>query len=101
MKPVNIHQYKGSFFKVLDKTPLSQIGTMTIEKGGDSGPEEIHDGDQIVYVVEGEAEVEINKKKEIMKKGDIVTIPKGSQHHIYNSGESQLFFLTIYTPPQY
>lgn len=101
MKIENINKFKGDFFKVLGQTDLSQIAVMTIEPGKDSGPEEIHSGDQIVYIVEGTAKVEINKEVSEMKKGDVAIIPKGAQHHIYNSGNEDLFFLTMYSPPQY
>ncbi|MCH7597808.1 cupin domain-containing protein [Patescibacteria group bacterium] len=97
----NIHKLKGIFFKIVDETPLSQVGVMTISPGKDSGPEEVHSGDQFVYIIEGEAEVEINKEKAIMKTGDAVIIRSGQQHHIYNKSDSELFFLTVYTPPQY
>ena len=101
MQIQNINNFKGDFFKILSETQLSQVGVMTIAPGKDSGPEEVHSGDQLVYIVEGEAEVEVNKEKAVMKAGDVVIIPKGAQHHIYNSGDEPLFFLTVYTPPQY
>jgi len=97
----NILSSKGVFFKILADTPLSQVGVMTLAPGADSGPEEIHTGDQIIYIIEGEASVEVNKEKMTMKVGDITIISKGAQHHIYNAGSSDLFFLTMYAPPQY
>lgn len=101
MKPISIKDFKGNFFKILAETPLSQIGVMTITPGSDSGPEEVHNGDQIVYVIEGEAKVEIDSEKFALDAGAIITVPAKIRHHIYNSGKSDLFFLTIYTPPAY
>jgi len=101
MKPVDTTKHKGTFFKILQQTDKSQICVMTIRPKNDSGPEEVHDGDQIVYIVEGEADVKIKKEKYQLKTGDIVTIPTGNKHHIYNSGAKDLFFLTMYAPPQY
>jgi len=101
MKIRNIYREKGKFFKVLEQTDKSQIAVMTILPGADSGPEEIHDGDQIVFIVEGQASVEVNKEKSLMREGDTAIIPKGAQHHIYNYGQEPLFFLTMYSPPQY
>ena len=101
MKIINVNNFKGDFFKILSETSLSQVGVMTIAPGGDSGPEDIHDGDQIIYIIEGEAEIEINKNKARVKVGDVVIIPKGAQHHIYNIGGAKLFFLTICAPPAY
>lgn len=101
MRPANIKQFKGTFFKILQQTPLSQVGVMTIKAGEDSGPEELHEGDQIVYVIEGEARVRIAKEEFHLTEGMIVTVPAKTDHHVYNPGRSDLFFLTIYTPPAY
>jgi len=51
--------YRGRFFEVLQQTERSQTAVMTIAPGEDGGPEEEHAGDQVVYVVEGEALVRI------------------------------------------
>lgn len=101
MNPIDIQQFKGHFFRILQQTPLSQIGVMTIKPQGDSGPEDIHEGDQIVYVIEGEAEVQVAEQKLQLKAGMIATVPAKTRHHIYNVGRSDLFFLTNYTPPAY
>jgi mannose-6-phosphate isomerase-like protein (cupin superfamily) len=55
MEPVDIFAHKGGFFRVLQRTSRSQAAVMTIAPGGDAGPEEEHSGDQIIYIVEGEA----------------------------------------------
>jgi mannose-6-phosphate isomerase-like protein (cupin superfamily) len=52
---VEIGRFRGRFFEVLQETERSQTAVMTIEPGEDAGPEETHAGDQVVYVVEGEA----------------------------------------------
>ena len=47
--------YRGRFFEVLQETERTQTAVMTIAPGQDGGPEETHAGDQVVFVVEGEA----------------------------------------------
>ncbi|MDA2922039.1 cupin domain-containing protein [Patescibacteria group bacterium AH-259-L07] len=101
MEPIDIKQSKGNFFRILSQTPRSQLGVMTIKSGGDSGTEDIHPGDQIIYIIEGEADVEINKETCHVREGMALTIPEKAQHHIYNTGRTDLFFLTIYAPPAY
>jgi quercetin dioxygenase-like cupin family protein len=101
MQLLNIKKSKGEFFKILAETPLSQVGVMTIKPGGDSGPEDIHSGDQIIYIIEGEAEVETDGEKHNLTEGMAGIIPAKAKHHIYNNGTKELFFLTIYTPPAY
>lgn len=101
MKIYNINKQKGNFFKVLGKTEYSQIATMTIEPGSDSGPENIHPGDQVVYVIEGEMNLTINDKPYNLSAGQLIQIPPQAHHQIKNKGEQDLFFLNIYTPPAY
>lgn len=96
-----ISKEKGKFFEVLGQTPRSQLAVMTIGAGRDSGPEETHEGDQIVYVIEGEADIAIAGEEGKLRAGDAAIIPAGARHHIWNNGESDLFFLNIYTPPEY
>lgn len=92
---------QGRFFEILETTARSQVGVMTIPPGGDSGPEEIHGGDQIVYVIEGEADVVVGREREKVSAGELVIIPARARHHIYNRGREPLFFLTLYAPPAY
>lgn len=101
MNIISTRDFKGNFFSVLETTDKSQVAVMTIAPGKDSGPEETHSGDQIVYVIEGEARITIDNEEGKAKKGDLVVIPAGAAHHIYNDGKDDLFFLTLYTPPQY
>ena len=101
MKIVSVNDFKGNFFSVLETTDKSQVCVMTIGPGKDSGPEETHSGDQIVYVIEGEARITVDNEEGHGKKGDIIVIPTGVRHHIYNDGKEDLFFLTLYAPPQY
>ena len=101
MDVVSAHHARGEFFKILAQTDKSQVGVMTIAPKGDSGPEEIHTGDQIVYIIDGEARVAVHGEELRMTKGDVAIIPKGARHHIYNDADTELFFLTVYTPPQY
>ena len=101
---MNIHKikyFKGEFFKVLETTEKSQVGVMTIEPGADSGPEEIHKGDQIIYVMEGIADIEVGNEKAKLLSGEMLIIPALSRHHIYNRSNIQLLFITIYAPPEY
>lgn len=97
----DVKKEKGKFFEILATTPQSQVGVMTIKPGEDSGPEDAHPGDQIVYIIEGEAEIETEGEKVRLAGGMAGIIPAKAPHHIYNRGTEDLFFLTIYTPPAY
>jgi mannose-6-phosphate isomerase-like protein (cupin superfamily) len=101
MDVVDTRRHRGEFFTILQETEHSQTAVMTIAPGADAGPEEHHDGDQIVYIVEGEAIVRIDGIEHRAGAGALVMIPAGARHHVRNPGLAPLFFVTVYTPPEY
>ena len=90
MDVVDALAHRGRFFRVLQQTERSQTAVMTIAPGEDGGPEEEHAGDQIVYVVEGEAIVRIGDKEHRAAAGSLVMIPARTAHHVKNSGRRPL-----------
>jgi mannose-6-phosphate isomerase-like protein (cupin superfamily) len=98
---VDIPRHKGRFFEVLHETSRTQTAVMTIGPGRDGGPEETHAGDQIVYVIEGEAILTIEGEAHSARAGACAVIPAGARHHVENPGGAPLFFLTVYAPPAY
>ena len=97
----SLASHRGAFFRVLQQTARSQAAVMTIAAGADGGPEEEHGGDQIIYLIEGEAIVRIDAHEHHARAGTLITIPAGARHHVRNPGSSPLFFLTVYAPPEY
>jgi mannose-6-phosphate isomerase-like protein (cupin superfamily) len=93
--------HRGQYFRVLQQTERSQTAVMTIGPGEDAGPEEEHAGDQILYVVEGEAIVRIAGREHRAAAGSLVIIPARTSHHVANPGRTPLFFVTVYAPPAY
>ena len=98
---IDVGRHRGKFFAVLEQTKQSQIAVMTVGPGEDAGPEETHPGDQIVYVVDGEAAVKLGETEHAAGPGQCLVIPAGSRHHVRNPGRVPLFFLTVYAPPVY
>jgi mannose-6-phosphate isomerase-like protein (cupin superfamily) len=101
MEARNIFDFKGRFFQGLEETEQSQTAVMTIAPGADAGPAEVHGGDQIIYIVEGEALVRVGEAERRVGPGALLTIPGGTRHHVRNPGRIPLFFLTVYAPPEY
>jgi mannose-6-phosphate isomerase-like protein (cupin superfamily) len=98
---VDTGRHRGAFFRVLQQTERTQTAVMTIAPGADAGPEERHAGDQIVYVIEGQAVVRIDGAEHRAGSGALVVIPAGARHHVRNDGGVPLFFVTVYAPPEY
>jgi mannose-6-phosphate isomerase-like protein (cupin superfamily) len=97
----SILAHRGEFFRVLQRTSRTQCAVMTVAPGADGGPAEEHAGDQIVYVIEGEAVMRIEDREHRVGPGTLITIPAGATHHVRNPGATPLFFLTVYAPPEY
>jgi mannose-6-phosphate isomerase-like protein (cupin superfamily) len=101
MDVVDTFAHRGRFFHVLQQTERSQTAVMTIAAGADAGPEEQHEGDQIIYVVDGQAIVRIGDGEHKAGPGSLAMIPAGRRHHVRNPGPAPLFLVTIYAPPAY
>jgi mannose-6-phosphate isomerase-like protein (cupin superfamily) len=101
MDVVDVFRHRGRFFQVLQQTERSQTAVMTIAPGTDAGPEEQHDGDQVIYVIEGDAIVRIAGREHRTGPGGLVVVPAGARHHVRNPGPTPLFLVTVYAPPEY
>ena len=54
--------------------------------------------EQIYHVLEGEGSMEIEGKKTIVRKHDVIFIPPGVPHAICNNGIADLKFIVVTTP---
>jgi len=54
--------------------------------------------EQIYHVLEGEGSMEIEGKKTIVRKHDVIFIPPGVSHSIRNEGLGDLTFIVVTTP---
>ena len=54
--------------------------------------------EQIYHVLEGEGAMEIEGKKTIVRRHDVIFIPPGVPHSICNNGLTDLTFIVVTTP---
>jgi mannose-6-phosphate isomerase-like protein (cupin superfamily) len=54
--------------------------------------------EQIYHVLEGEGLMEIDGKKQVVRKHDVIYLPPGVTHAIQNSGLVDLLFLVVTSP---
>lgn len=54
--------------------------------------------EQIYHVLEGEGSMEIEGKKQTVRKHDVIFIPPGYSHRIVNNGLGDLTFIVVTTP---
>jgi mannose-6-phosphate isomerase-like protein (cupin superfamily) len=78
----------------------AQVVVMTIQPGEDIG-EETHEGDQLLFFVEGEGRAVLDGASEPVNAGDMVYVPAGTLHNFVNSGAEPLRLVTVYAPPEH
>ena len=88
------------FRNVIFTASKSQVVLMSLRPGEEIGME-VHDGDQIIYLVDGEGFVVLDDSKQEVDRGSIVFVPAGVRHNVVNSDDEPMKLFTIYAPPQH
>jgi len=79
-----------------------QLVLMSLKPGEDIGSEVHEENDQFFRIDKGNGKAVINETEYDISDGDAVVVPKGSEHNIINTSETEdLKFYTIYTPPHH
>ncbi len=55
--------------------------------------------EQVYHVLDGEAVMEIDGERTVVRRDDIIFIPPGVKHAIYNTGMTDLRFIVVTSPP--
>ena len=55
--------------------------------------------EQIYHILDGEGLMEIEGERTVVRKDDVIFIPPGVEHAIYNSGLVDLRFIVVTSPP--
>ena len=71
--------------------------------GGHSSEEmNVHEkSDQVLLLVEGTLEAEVDGKKFSLVSGDTCIVPAGTPHRFENLGKSRAVTFNVYSPPEY
>ncbi len=87
------------FREVVATGPHSQVVLMSIPPGSEIG-EETHDTiDQVLVIVDGEADTIIDGVATAVTGGSLILIPAGTRHNVINRSSDDLRLYTIYAPP--
>jgi len=54
--------------------------------------------EQIYHVLDGEGLMEIDNERRVVRKHDVIFIPPGAWHAMYNTGLGDLTFIVVTTP---
>jgi mannose-6-phosphate isomerase-like protein (cupin superfamily) len=88
------------FRQVLFTAKKSQLVLMALQPGEEIGAE-VHEVDQILYVVDGEGKVVLDGADQEFEKGMIVVVPAGVRHNVINTDDEPMKLFTVYAPPQH
>src|SRR5262245_9755591 len=78
-----------------------QVVVMTIPAGGEIGEEVHHDTDQVLVLVDGQADAILDGESRSVRKDDLVFVHAGARHNFVNTGTGPLRLITIYAPPEH
>ena len=91
-------QYKGLYSKEKHGS-LATIQLIKVQKGGGNELHVHEESDDILYILSGQAKMEIEGAGTVqMKKGSCVRIPKNTKHRIYDVLEELIVF-DVFAPP--
>lgn len=88
------------FRNVIFTGAKSQLVLMSLRPGEEIGLE-VHDGDQVIYLIDGEGVAVLDDSRKEIDKGSIVFVPAGVRHNIINTNHEPMKLFTIYAPPQH
>lgn len=97
----SIRNAKG--FEVLETEGSVQTAAMVLGPGESSGPKsnEHAGSEQVLFVMSGEIEAEIDDRKFRMTAGESTIVPKRVPHRFTNAGTEPAITFNVYTPPAY
>lgn len=90
-----------NFREVLYTGKASQLVVMSLKVGEEIG-EEVHESiDQLIFIVEGDAEATVNNERFGIEEHDVLFIQAGTKHNVKNIGDEELKLYTIYAPAEH
>ena len=54
--------------------------------------------EQVYHILDGEALIELDGERKLVRKDDVIFIPPGTEHAIYNTGMTDLRFIVVTSP---
>jgi quercetin dioxygenase-like cupin family protein len=108
-KPLLLPKGDGEVWNVLGETIICKVrGTETFGRfavieettpAKGAIPPHFHNRtDEIIYILEGEYEVECDGRKSVARRGDVLVIPRGTTHSLKNRLAGSSRMLAIITP---
>lgn len=95
-------QTNTSFRHVLYTGTHAQLVVMSLKSGEEIGMEVHPSVDQFFRIEKGQGKVVIDSEEYLVKDGDAIIVPAGSQHNVINVSQTEsLQLYTVYSPPNH
>jgi mannose-6-phosphate isomerase-like protein (cupin superfamily) len=91
----------GIICNLLVKTEVIEVIIFEMKPGASFGEPFQHAGQEAHLVLEGEVEAEIDGKKYLLKRGDVLSFPSVLPHTGRNPGKKKAVLFSIATPPTF
>lgn len=90
-------------FAVLENGRQLQTAVMLLDSGEETGPlgNEHPESEQVLFVVQGLVEGEIDGRHFTMAPGDSVIVPNGAPHRFVNRSMDRAVTFNVYAPKAY
>lgn len=88
---------KDERYEVYDIPLEHLVASITILHPGKATTGHSHsDVEEVYYYVQGEGEVLLGRNRHKVKPGDVLLIPMAAFHRVYNTGDEDLIFLSVF-----
>lgn len=88
---------KSDLYEVYDLALDDLVLSMTILHQDKSTVGHSHDDTEEVHLlVEGKGQIQLDGEKQGIVSGDIVIVPRGAWHRVFNEGNGNLTFLSLF-----
>ena len=92
---------KNDYFRrVLFTSDSAQLVVMSLKPGEDIGLE-THDLDQYLFFEQGNGTMVLDGQESSFSAGDVVVVPKGTEHNFTNTSDGDMKLFTVYAPPEH
>jgi mannose-6-phosphate isomerase-like protein (cupin superfamily) len=98
---IQLARSNDAFRRELATGRHSQIVVMTIPAGEEIGEEVHEENDQLLVIIDGQAEAVVDGRTSRVGQGDLVLVQAGTRHNFINRGQDPLRLVTVYAPPEH
>jgi mannose-6-phosphate isomerase-like protein (cupin superfamily) len=93
------HGKHGRLYYEFLRQPSMSIGLYRLPAGA-TDPQQPHSEDEVYYIVEGEARMQVGQEDQPVSAGSIVFVAAGVRHH-FHSITQDLSILVFFAPAEY